>query len=49
MPEMTADKSLHGLVLSDDIHGLVSLLDEYPNSDLNALDEYVSVPSWINV
>jgi hypothetical protein len=48
-PEMTTDKSLHGLVLSCDVPGLVSLLDELPNLDLNALDEYVSAMTWKNV
>ena len=41
-PEVLTDKGLHDLVLSCDIPGLVSLLDNCPNVDLNALDEYVS-------
>lgn len=41
-PEVVTDKSLHDLVLSCDVPGIVSLLDECPNVDLNELDEYVS-------
>jgi hypothetical protein len=48
-PEMATDKTLHGLVLSCDVPGLVSLLDELPNLDVNALDEYVSATSLRNI
>jgi len=46
-PDMATDKSLHGLALACDVPGLVSLLDADSNLDLNALDEYVSVMTWL--
>lgn len=42
--EVATDKGLHGLVLSGDVPGLVSLLDAIPGSDLNSLDEYGYAP-----
>lgn len=36
------DDSIHGLVLSNDISGLTSLLKNHPDTDVNALDEFVS-------
>jgi len=38
----TVDDSLHGLVLANDVVGLTKFLDDHTETDLNALDEYVS-------
>ena len=36
------DASIHGLVLSNDVSGLETLLKIHPQTDLNELDEFVS-------
>jgi hypothetical protein len=36
------DKSIHGLALSNDVSGLTTLLEQCPETDLNAVDEFVS-------
>jgi hypothetical protein len=41
-PPSAIDKSIHGLALSNDISGLTTLLEQCPETDLDALDEYVS-------
>lgn len=41
-PPSAIDKSIHGLALSNDISGLITLLEQCPETDLDALDEYVS-------
>ncbi|KAJ6575014.1 hypothetical protein B0H19DRAFT_934679, partial [Mycena capillaripes] len=43
-PEDESDTSLHGLAISDHLRGLVSLLQEDPNVDLNARDEFGYTP-----
>lgn len=40
--EVVHDTSIHGLVLSNDVSGLEALLKNHPETDLNALDEFVS-------
>ncbi len=40
--EVIHDTSIHGLVLSNDVSGLEALLKNHPQTDLNALDEFVS-------
>ena len=42
-PSSTIDKSIHGLALSNDVSGLTTLLEQHPETDLDALDEYVSL------
>ena len=37
------DKSIHGLALSNDVSGLTTLLEQCPETDLDALDEFVSL------
>ena len=41
-PPSAIDKSIHGLALSDDVSGLTTLLEQYPETDLDAVDEFVS-------
>ena len=41
LPETVEDRSMHGLAIDNDVGGLVSLLKESPNVDLNARDEFV--------
>ena len=41
-PSSTIDKSIHGLALSNDVSGLTTLLEQCPETDLDAVDEYVS-------
>ena len=41
-PPSAIDKSIHGLALSNDVSGLTTLLEQCPETDLDALDEYVS-------
>lgn len=41
-PPPVFDSSVHGLALSNDVSGLTALLERSPDTDLNALDEYVS-------
>ena len=41
-PSSAIDKSIHGLALSNDVSGLTILLEQCPETDLNAVDEYVS-------
>ncbi|KAJ7706279.1 ankyrin repeat-containing domain protein [Mycena rosella] len=43
-PEAEHDTSLHGLVVSNDLQGLVSLLQEEPSVDLNARDSFGYTP-----
>jgi len=43
-PPKVVDSSIHGLALADDISGLTTLLDRYPETDLNALDEFGYAP-----
>ena len=40
-PEEKFDGSIHGLAVSNDVSGLKFILDASPDTDLNALDEYV--------
>lgn len=43
MPPSTAiDRTIHGLALSNDVSGLTTLLEQCPETDLDALDEFVS-------
>jgi len=39
-PSSTIDKSVHGLALSNDVSGLTTLLEQCPETDLDAVDEY---------
>lgn len=41
-PSSAIDKSIHGLALSNDVSGLNTLLEQCPETDLDAVDEYVS-------
>jgi hypothetical protein len=41
-PPGAIDKSIHGLALSNDVSGLTTLLEQCPETDLDAVDEYVS-------
>ena len=41
-PPRITDESIHGLSLSNDVSGLTSLLEQYPETDLDAVDEFVS-------
>ena len=41
-PSSVIDKSIHGLALSNDVSGLTTLLEQCPETDLDAVDEYVS-------
>ena len=41
-PSSAIDKSIHGLALSNDVSGLTTLLEQCPEINLNAVDEYVS-------
>jgi hypothetical protein len=41
-PSSAIDKSIHGLALSNDVSGLTTLLEQCPETDLDAVDEYVS-------
>jgi len=43
-PSSTIDKSIHGLALSNDVSGLTTLLEQYPETDLDAVDEYGYTP-----
>ncbi|KAF8168207.1 hypothetical protein B0H34DRAFT_684636 [Crassisporium funariophilum] len=43
-PPMVTDNSLHGLAISNDNAGLIALLDQRPETDLNARDEYGYAP-----
>jgi len=43
-PPSTIDKSIHGLALSNDVSGLTSLLEEYPRTDLDAVDKFGYTP-----
>ena len=48
-PSSAVDKSIHGLALSNDVSGLTTLLEQCPETDLDAVDEYVSqlfTTSW---
>lgn len=40
--KLEADESIHGLAVSNDIPSLTALLDKYPDTDLDGLDEFVS-------
>ena len=42
-PSSAIDKSIHGLALSNDVSGLTTLLEQCPETDLDALDEFVSL------
>jgi len=39
-PSSAIDKSIHGLALSNDVSGLTTLLEQCPETDLDAVDEY---------
>jgi len=41
-PPSAIDNSIHGLALSNDVLGLTTLLEQRPETDLDALDEFVS-------
>ena len=41
-PPSAIDKSIHGLALSNDVSGLTTLLEQCPETNLDAVDEYVS-------
>lgn len=41
-PSSAIDKSIHGLALSNDVSGLTTLLEQCPETNLDAVDEYVS-------
>lgn len=41
-PQNINDSSIHGLVLSNDVPSLKAFLTNYPETNLNALDEFVS-------
>jgi len=43
-PSSAIDKSIHGLALSNDVSGLTTLLEQCPETDLNAVDEYGYTP-----
>jgi len=43
-PPSAIDKSIHGLALSNDVTGLTTLLEQCPETDLDALDEYGYTP-----
>ncbi|KAJ7487504.1 ankyrin repeat-containing domain protein [Mycena galericulata] len=43
-PEDEHDTSIHGLAVSNDLKGLVSLLQDDPDVDLNARDDYGYTP-----
>ncbi|PPQ73530.1 hypothetical protein CVT26_010341 [Gymnopilus dilepis] len=43
-PPEVVDTSIHGLAIADDAAGLNALLEQNPNIDLNALDEYGYAP-----
>ncbi|KDR84884.1 hypothetical protein GALMADRAFT_298243 [Galerina marginata CBS 339.88] len=43
-PPKITDNSIHGLALSSDISGLTMLLENTPETDLNALDEFGYAP-----
>jgi len=38
------DKSIHGLALSNDVSGLITLLEQRPETELNAVDEFGYTP-----
>jgi acyl-CoA-binding protein len=42
-PEDESDASLHGLAISNDLQGLVSLLQEDPDVNLDARDDFVCI------
>lgn len=42
-PAKVVDNSIYGLALLNDVSGLTTLLETVPETDLNALDEYVSM------
>ncbi|KAF8807305.1 ankyrin [Phlegmacium glaucopus] len=43
-PPSTIDKSIHGLALSNDVLGLTTLLEQRPETELDALDEFGYTP-----
>lgn len=43
-PPSTIDKSIHGLALSNDVSGLTTLLEQYPETDVDAVDEFGYTP-----
>ncbi|KAF5385254.1 hypothetical protein D9615_001450 [Tricholomella constricta] len=43
-PEQEADGSVHGLAVSNDVAGLTELLEKYPETDINGLDEFGYTP-----
>jgi len=43
-PSKTIDKSIHGLALSNDVSGLTTLLEQCPETNLDAVDEYGYTP-----
>jgi len=43
-PSKAIDKSIHGLALSNDVSGLTTLLEQCPETDLDAVDEYGYTP-----
>jgi len=43
-PPSAIDKSIHGLALSNDVSGLTTLLEQCPETDLDAVDEYGYTP-----
>ena len=45
-PSSAIDKSIHGLALSNDVSGLTTLLEQCPETNLDAVDEYVSQLSF---
>lgn len=42
-PPKNEEQTIHGLALRNDIKGLEDLCNTHPDTDLNALDEYVCV------
>ena len=45
-PSSAIDTSIHGLALSNDVSGLTTLLEQCPETDLDAVDEFVSQVSY---
>ena len=45
-PSSAMDTSIHGIALSNDVSGLTTLLERCPETDLDAVDEYVSQLSF---
>jgi len=43
-PPSITDESIHGLSLSNNVSGLTSLLEQYPETDLDAVDEFGYTP-----